>query len=79
METARRGIVRLRGWAAGLVGGVLVCATAASCRVQTEQAPVATEQQAPDFSLPAHDGRTVTLAELSSRGPVVLVFYRGHW
>lgn len=40
---------------------------------------VAAEATAPDFTLTAHDGRRVALAEALSRGHVVLVFYRGHW
>ena len=36
-------------------------------------------QTAPDFSLPDAAGRTVSLAELRARGPVVLSFYRGRW
>lgn len=35
--------------------------------------------RAPDFTLPDQDGRPVTLAEELARGPVLLVFYRGHW
>lgn len=68
-------IVRLRGL--GLVVSLLGFATA--CRLQTEQAPVVAEARAPDFGLLAHDGRTVTLEELVSRGPAIVVFYRGHW
>jgi hypothetical protein len=34
---------------------------------------------APDFSLPDATGKTVTLASLTSRGPAVVVFYRGFW
>ena len=34
---------------------------------------------APDFALPDAAGRTVSLAELRARGPVVLSFYRGRW
>ena len=33
----------------------------------------------PDFCLPDHDGRLVTLEGLLSRGPAVLAFHRGHW
>ena len=33
----------------------------------------------PDFFLPDHDGRLVTLQWLLERGPVVLAFHRGHW
>ena len=36
-------------------------------------------QAAPDFTLPNADGRSVSLAELRARGPVVLSFYRGRW
>jgi hypothetical protein len=36
-------------------------------------------QPAPDFTLPNADGRSVGLAELRARGPVVLSFYRGRW
>jgi hypothetical protein len=36
-------------------------------------------QAAPDFTLPDGDGRSVSLAALRSRGPVVLSFYRGRW
>lgn len=49
------------------------------CRLETEQPPATVEAQAPDFSLSAHDGRTVALADLLARGPAILVFYRGHW
>jgi cytochrome oxidase Cu insertion factor (SCO1/SenC/PrrC family) len=36
-------------------------------------------ERAPDFTLPDQDGRPVTLAEELQRGPVLLVFFRGHW
>jgi len=36
-------------------------------------------QSAPDFALPNADGRSVSLAGLQARGPVVLSFYRGRW
>ncbi|MBI4870056.1 MAG: AhpC/TSA family protein [Candidatus Riflebacteria bacterium] len=35
--------------------------------------------RAPDFTLPNSEGKSVQLRELLARGPVVLVFYRGHW
>ncbi|KJD44619.1 peroxiredoxin-like family protein [Paenibacillus terrae] len=35
--------------------------------------------RAPDFSLPDYTGRTITLSEETAKGPVVLIFYRGHW
>lgn len=34
---------------------------------------------APDLSLPAVGGDTVSLAHYRGRQPVVLVFYRGWW
>ena len=36
-------------------------------------------QAAPPFTLPNQDGRSVSLSELTARGPVVLSFYRGRW
>lgn len=36
-------------------------------------------QAAPDFVLPNHLGRSVSLYESLERGPVVLLFYRGEW
>ncbi len=35
--------------------------------------------QAPDFSLPADDGGTVTLSEMLNQGPVLLLWFRGGW
>jgi cytochrome oxidase Cu insertion factor (SCO1/SenC/PrrC family) len=34
---------------------------------------------APDFTLEAKDGGTVTLSRFRGKKNVVLVFYRGHW
>jgi len=34
---------------------------------------------APDFSAPRVGGGLVSLREARTRGPVVLIFYRGHW
>ena len=36
-------------------------------------------QPAPPFALLNGDGRSISLADLTARGPVVLSFYRGHW
>jgi hypothetical protein len=36
-------------------------------------------ERAPDFTLPRADGGIVSLAEARRAGPVVIVFYRGHW
>ena len=34
---------------------------------------------APDFTLPDHTGKQVSLSEARATGPVLLVFFRGHW
>ena len=33
----------------------------------------------PDFALPDHAGRLTALAEFLEKGPVAVVFHRGHW
>ena len=40
---------------------------------------VAPGTSAPDFTLEAKDGGTVTLSQFRGKKTVVLVFYRGHW
>ena len=45
----------------------------------TSSATVTTDTAAPPFSLPAQDGRVISLASELAHGPVVLVFYRGYW
>jgi len=40
---------------------------------------VAALERAPDFTLPDQDGRPVTLSAELAKGPVLLVFFRGHW
>lgn len=62
-----------------LATALTLAMVAPGCRLQTEQAPAATEAPAPAFSLAAHDGRTVSLDDLVARGPAILVFYRGYW
>ena len=34
---------------------------------------------APSFELTDHQGKLVSLEGLISKGPVMVVFYRGHW
>jgi peroxiredoxin len=46
---------------------------------QPAAAALRTGSQAPDFSLTALGGGSVTLSRLVLNGPVVLVFYRGSW
>lgn len=40
---------------------------------------VAVGDEAPDFTLAAYGGGTVTLSRFRGSREVVLVFYRGHW
>ena len=40
---------------------------------------VAVRTVAPDFTLEAKDGGTITLSQFRGKKNVVLVFYRGHW
>lgn len=35
--------------------------------------------KAPDFALPNGDGKLVSLSELLTRTPVIVIFYRGFW
>ena len=59
---------------------ILVCMLAIT--PATAQAPktfLKVGDKAPDFSLPNGDGKEVRLSELTSRSPVLLVFYRGYW
>ena len=44
-----------------------------------ELRPLGIGDRAPDFELPNAIGRTVSLGDLLTRGPVVLTFYRGVW
>jgi peroxiredoxin len=36
-------------------------------------------QQAPDFTLPDSTGAPRSLGSLTAAGPLVLLFFRGHW
>ena len=38
-----------------------------------------TVEQVADFTLPDHEGRPTSLAQLTRDGLVLLVFYRGYW
>ena len=42
-------------------------------------APTKPLERASDFTLPDQLGRSVTLSEELAQGPVLLVFFRGHW
>lgn len=51
----------------------------AACRLPSPQTPPAVGGAAPDFALFDGHGERRRLSETLERGPVVLVFYRGHW
>ena len=53
--------------------------TLAACALYTRTPPVSTEARAPEFTLPTHTGGSISLADLTRRGPAVIVFYRGTW
>ncbi|MRG96969.1 redoxin domain-containing protein [Polyangium spumosum] len=61
-----------------LVGAALL-ALAAGCNLKTRGPALAAATPAPSFLLPAHTGEAVSLADLTQKGPAVVVFYRGHW
>ena len=61
-----------------LVGAALL-ALAAGCNLKTRGPAPAVYAAAPAFSLPAHTGETVSLTNLTEKGPAVVIFYRGHW
>lgn len=46
---------------------------------RTAPQALAIGEQAPDFTLPSASGGKVNLMELAAAGPVVIIFYRGHW
>jgi hypothetical protein len=61
---------------------LVVASAAAGCVTTlhvTSTATVTDASVAPQFALPAQDGRTVSLAAELAHGPVALVFYRGYW
>lgn len=46
---------------------------------KTRTPPIAVQAAAPAWSLDDQTGRRVSLADLTQRGPALLVFYRGYW
>lgn len=77
-------IVKFRGWAGrGVSGlGVALSMTLMGLLAFGMNLPASTRPDlviAPDFTLPDHTGKPVSLAELRSDRGAVLVFYRGFW
>ena len=58
---------------------IVLLITNAGIFSQTPATALKVGDRAPDFALPNGDGKIVLLAEYVTRGPVVLVFYRGFW
>jgi len=62
-----------------LLSVALFATFAAGCGLKTRGPAPPERAQAPAFALPSHTGKTVTLADLTKKGPAILVFYRGYW
>ncbi len=54
------------------IAGALLLGTLAGCVLAAPARALEVGQKAPDFTLPAADGRQVRLADLLGKGPVVL-------
>lgn len=61
-----------------LVFGIIAALVSMGC-LHTRTPSVATSALAPAFSLSDSTGKQVSLAELTTNGPAVVVFYRGYW
>ncbi len=84
MALAIYGLYLKRTWITGPAGVVAVLAGGmfliSVFKTLPSAGPVAaTAQVLPEFTMPNQDGRPVTLSSFHGRGPVLLVFYRGHW
>jgi hypothetical protein len=62
-----------------ILGLALAVACASLACVKTRAPSIATNTPAPAFSLPDSAGKNVTLSQLTTNGPAVIVFYRGYW
>ena len=58
------------------VGGYLACSW---WTLETREVPKESSEKAPVFTLLNQDSRPVSLTNALTRGPVMVVFYRGHW
>jgi peroxiredoxin len=57
---------------------LVAVAFVAGC-LATRTPPLEPSVAAPGFTMSSHLGESLSLESLLSRGPAVLVFYRGHW
>ena len=62
-----------------LLASVIVIAGLIVAAGQVHKPGLKVGDKAPDFSLPNPDEKPVSLADYTSRGPVVVIFYRGYW
>lgn len=62
-----------------MISGGFLASVHVLMRLPADQHVVAVGKTAPDFAIPNQYGRTVQLSALRGRGPILLVFYRGHW
>lgn len=60
------------------IGAALLLAALPACKLNTAEAPLATQVQAPAIKLASSLGEVSTQTALA-QGPMVLIFYRGHW
>jgi hypothetical protein len=68
--------MKRRAWAKVILAGI---GTSSSGCLSTRGPSVAAQADAPPFRLKSHLGGDVALVDLVKRGPVAIVFYRGHW
>jgi cytochrome oxidase Cu insertion factor (SCO1/SenC/PrrC family) len=86
MVLAGYGIAKKRSWVtipsagvSAIVGLGLILSLFVLLKLPPAGAVAATADTLPDFTLPNQDGRAVTLSSYRGKGPVLVVFYRGHW
>lgn len=86
MGLAVWGVIQKRGWMtitslvlSLLVGGGLMAALFVLMRLPAPEQVATTIETIPDFTMPNQEGRGVGSADFRGRGPLLLVFYRGHW
>jgi hypothetical protein len=81
MRASRPAADRLRPERRALLLGALASVLALGCGLfpKTRTPALTAEATAPAFTLPDQTGKLHTLAELTARGPALIVFYRGFW
>ena len=57
---------------------LVVATTLAACRLTTKTPPLLAQAAGPAFAIDSTLG-PLSSQEALSRGPLVLIFYRGHW